>query len=84
MYTKALAALTLASGSRVSAFSPHVGRAAQRAFMNTALKANVAKLSEPAKDLLPDVDVFIFDCDGVIWRVSEILICIVNGVMCIW
>lgn len=52
--------------------------------MNTALKANVAKLSEPAKDLLPDVDVFIFDCDGVIWRVSEILICIVNGVMCIW
>ena len=36
----------------------------------TALGANVLKLTEPAKDLLPGVDVFIFDCDGVIWRVS--------------
>ena len=36
----------------------------------TALKANVLKLTEPSKDLLPHVDVFIFDCDGVIWRVS--------------
>jgi len=39
----------------------------------TSLKANVLKLSEPAKDLLPGVDVFIFDCDGVIWRVSNIV-----------
>lgn len=39
----------------------------------TALKANVLKLTEPAKDLLPGVDVFIFDCDGVIWRVSVVL-----------
>jgi len=39
---------------------------------STSLKANVLKLSEPAKDLLPGVDVFIFDCDGVIWRVSNI------------
>ena len=38
---------------------------------STSLKANVLKLSEPAKDLLPGVDVFIFDCDGVIWRVSR-------------
>ena len=37
---------------------------------STALGANVLKLTEPAKDLLPGVDVFIFDCDGVIWRVS--------------
>ncbi len=36
----------------------------------TALNANVLKLTQPAKELLPDVDVFIFDCDGVIWRVS--------------
>ena len=36
----------------------------------TAPNANVLKLTEPAKDLLPGVDVFIFDCDGVIWRVS--------------
>ena len=40
---------------------------------STSLKANVLKLSEPAKDLLPGVDVFIFDCDGVIWRVSNII-----------
>ena len=40
---------------------------------STSLKANVLKLSEPAKDLLPGVDVFIFDCDGVIWRVSNIV-----------
>ena len=32
--------------------------------------ANVLKLSNPMKEMLNDVDVFIFDCDGVIWRVS--------------
>ena len=32
--------------------------------------ANVMKLSDPQEELLGDVDVFIFDCDGVIWRVS--------------
>jgi len=31
--------------------------------------ANVLKLSEPQSQLLDQVDVFIFDCDGVIWRV---------------
>lgn len=35
----------------------------------TALRANVIKLSDPEKQLLDGVDVFIFDCDGVIWRV---------------
>jgi len=35
----------------------------------TALRANVRKLSDPEKQLLDGVDVFIFDCDGVIWRV---------------
>ena len=37
----------------------------------TALRANVLKLTQPSKDLLLGVDVFIFDCDGVIWRVSS-------------
>ena len=44
----------------------------------TALNANVLKLTEPAKDLLPGVDVFIFDCDGVIWRVSFVLLAWAN------
>ena len=33
--------------------------------------ANVLKLSEPQSQLLDEVDVFIFDCDGVIWRVRH-------------
>lgn len=73
MYTKALAALTLAT-TRVAAFSPIVSRTASvssRMLSSTSLKASVTKLSQPAKDLLPDVDVFIFDCDGVIWRVRS-------------
>ena len=74
IYTKAITALTLASTSRAAnAFSPIIRRTALPAsqrLISSALKANVAKLSEPGKDLLPDVDVFIFDCDGVIWRVS--------------
>ena len=44
----------------------------RRAFSSskTALAANVMKLSDPQKELLDNVDIFIFDCDGVIWRVS--------------
>ena len=34
--------------------------------------ANVPKLSDPQSELLDKVDVFIFDCDGVIWRVRMI------------
>lgn len=51
------------------AFAP---RPALRTFSTTrtALHANVLKLSDPQKELLDKVDVFIFDCDGVIWRVS--------------
>ena len=47
-------------------------RVARRAFSasSTKLNANVLKLTEPKSQLLDDVDVFIFDCDGVIWRVS--------------
>jgi hypothetical protein len=50
-----------------TAFAPGARRPA---FFNTALNANVAKLSEPAQQILDKTDVFIFDCDGVIWRVS--------------
>ena len=43
-----------------------------RAFTSTSPRhmANVLKLSDPQTELLDEVDVFIFDCDGVIWRVS--------------
>lgn len=48
----------------------------KRAFTSTAsrLHANVLKLSEPKSQLLDEVDVFIFDCDGVIWRVRSSLL----------
>lgn len=42
-----------------------------KAAFSTQLRANVPKLTEPAKQLLDNVDVFIFDCDGVIWRVRS-------------
>eukprot|EP00536_Pseudo-nitzschia_multiseries_P018882 jgi/Psemu1/248945/estExt_Genewise1.C_33040002 len=35
--------------------------------------ANVLKLSEPQSQLLDNVDVFIFDCDGVIWRGDSLI-----------
>ena len=50
--------------------------ATRRAFTassSTRLSANVLKLSDPQTQLLDQVDVFIFDCDGVIWRVSYIM-----------
>jgi hypothetical protein len=37
---------------------------------STSLRANTSKLTNPVAQLLDNVDVFIFDCDGVIWRVS--------------
>lgn len=36
----------------------------------SVLHANVRRLSDPQRELLDQVDIFIFDCDGVIWRVS--------------
>jgi hypothetical protein len=43
-----------------------------RRAMSTPLRmANVLKLSDPQPQLLDQVDVFIFDCDGVIWRVRS-------------
>jgi hypothetical protein len=61
----AVSSLYLAARS-VSAFAP-----SKRAFVtrSTPLNANVGRLVDPEKNLLDQVDVFIFDCDGVIWRV---------------
>jgi hypothetical protein len=67
--------------SRTAAFSvrPSTGAASasatlsRRAFTSASkpLLANVPRLSEPQGQLLDQVDTFIFDCDGVIWRVRE-------------
>jgi len=38
--------------------------------------ANVLRLSDPQSELLDEVDVFIFDCDGVIWRGDSLI----NGI----
>jgi len=35
--------------------------------------ANVPRLTEPASELVDNVDVFIFDCDGVIWRGDSVI-----------
>ena len=56
--------------SSSSAATTATSRLSRSFVATTALRANVLKLTEPSKDLLSSVDVFIFDCDGVIWRVS--------------
>jgi hypothetical protein len=72
-----LAALTAHSARAFApskhAFVPH------RTFTSstTLSMANVLRLSEPQSQLLDQVDVFIFDCDGVIWRVRICLLVIV-------
>ena len=67
--------------SAVSAFGGHralktttTTTTTTRAFTSSTLlhMANVPKLSDPQSELLDKVDVFIFDCDGVIWRVRMI------------
>jgi len=35
--------------------------------------AHVPELTDPRRQLLDDVDVFIFDCDGVIWRGDSVI-----------
>jgi thymidine kinase len=68
----ALASATTARNS-VSAFTPRVALRPRTRMTSSktasSLAANVIKLSDPEKELLDQVDVFIFDCDGVIWRV---------------
>ena len=79
-----LASPLLMANTEVMAFSSRnhlasaiVGRtttASTRAFTSSAASlqmANVLKLSDPQSQLLDEVDVFIFDCDGVIWRVCR-------------
>jgi len=61
----------VASASSFTLKAPVVS---QRAFTSSsALNANVSKLSEPAKQILDKTDVFIFDCDGVIWRGDSLI-----------
>ena len=65
--------LTLAAASNASAFVPAVTNT--RAFIphsSTMHMAKVNRLIDPQTQLLDHVDVFIFDCDGVIWRVSAL------------
>ena len=85
LQTMKFASIALSSlfAAGASAFSPTFTAAVgagrhHRAFVtrSTALKANVLKLSEPTSQILDKTDVFIFDCDGVIWRV-RVLFCIV-------
>ena len=49
---------------------------------SSALHANVRRLSDPQRELLDQVDIFIFDCDGVIWRVSVGCVCDVFMCLC--
>ena len=63
---------SLSLASRASAFSAPKAFLPRRHFASSSsLNASVLKLSDPQKELLDNVDVFIFDCDGVIWRVSN-------------
>eukprot|EP00545_Synedropsis_sp_CCMP1620_P013830 CAMPEP_0119004030 /NCGR_PEP_ID=MMETSP1176-20130426/909_1 /TAXON_ID=265551 /ORGANISM="Synedropsis recta cf, Strain CCMP1620" /LENGTH=335 /DNA_ID=CAMNT_0006955691 /DNA_START=72 /DNA_END=1079 /DNA_ORIENTATION=+ len=61
--------LTLAASA--SAFAPVGSRPSF--ISNSALNANVQKLSDPTKEVLDKTDVFIFDCDGVIWRGDSLI-----------
>ena len=66
-----LSSLLMVAGTRAFA-PPHPGStmvARSSSTLLTKLNANVLKLSDPQRELLDNVDVFIFDCDGVIWRV---------------
>ena len=71
--TRAVSSVRVSSSTTQQLRNNNIMSANRSSSSSTSLKANVLKLSEPAKDLLPGVDVFIFDCDGVIWRVSNII-----------
>lgn len=86
-FTAAL--LTLAySGITASAFTQHasgilaksspafVASATSKRAFSASTKLNMAqvgKLTDPMAQLLDGVDVFIFDCDGVIWRGDSLI-----------
>lgn len=79
------ASMLMASMRTASAFAPRATRvlapklasppvvSAPRTFSTQTNMANVLKLSEPQSELLDNVDVFIFDCDGVIWRGDSLI-----------
>jgi hypothetical protein len=74
-FSSSVVASLLVGGARAFAPRPSFARqfatsATAATSSRTALHANVLKLSDPQKELLDQVDIFIFDCDGVIWRVS--------------
>ncbi|KAL3943297.1 MAG: hypothetical protein SGBAC_002625 [Bacillariaceae sp.] len=78
--TTAMLATLLANASAFTVRQPSTAATlrtfgASRPFTHatTPLAANVLKLSEPQKELLDTVDVFIFDCDGVIWRGDSLI-----------
>lgn len=67
------------SSSAAAVAANNVGRLLTREFQSsTSFQANVLKLSEPQSELLDKVDIFIFDCDGVIWRVRFTRACRTN------
>eukprot|EP00558_Chaetoceros_sp_UNC1202_P001638 CAMPEP_0197256184 /NCGR_PEP_ID=MMETSP1429-20130617/74554_1 /TAXON_ID=49237 /ORGANISM="Chaetoceros sp., Strain UNC1202" /LENGTH=355 /DNA_ID=CAMNT_0042719687 /DNA_START=36 /DNA_END=1103 /DNA_ORIENTATION=- len=85
-FSKTLVTALLASAATsVSAFSTRAPaafvanssvRSQARSFQtsSSALQmANVMRLSDPEESLLSGVDVFIFDCDGVIWRGDSLI-----------
>lgn len=76
------AVTTLLAARSISAFTTSSHSAAflskysslTSSFSTSSLKmANVPRLTEPASQLLDNVDVFIFDCDGVIWRGDSVI-----------
>mmetsp|Transcript_23854 Transcript_23854/g.34888 ORF Transcript_23854/g.34888 Transcript_23854/m.34888 type:complete len:360 (-) Transcript_23854:125-1204(-) len=46
---------------------------ASRVFGTSALNAKVGRLADPETELLANTDIFIFDCDGVIWRGDSLI-----------
>lgn len=81
-FSKALVTTLIGSSlSTTSAFAPRVTIALRHSSVkgrklthaNTLHMANVRKLSDPQNELLELVDVFIFDCDGVIWRGDSLI-----------
>lgn len=56
-----------------SAAAARRGRVSMMATVAPPGAASVKRLSSPQEELLKDIDVFIFDCDGVIWRGDSLI-----------
>ena len=86
-FSKSLVSIVLASATSAAAFSTRAAARglARPAFVasspskhsfhtSTSLSmAKVERLSSPQENLLDKIDVFIFDCDGVIWRGDSLI-----------